>query len=456
MSWTVGRETTREEDKAYSLMGLFGVNMPLLYSEGARAIIRLQEEIMRTTYDHSLFAWRYPWAGINLSAPSINPSLFTWRNDSAYRGLLAPSINHFRGCGDIISVDYATYDAQFSQFRKAQKEPMPHFSQTNYGTQIELPLQAHMATTGFYKAYLACTLMRRYPPKFQNDFLYVKLRHRPSAGTDSYERFETFEFPNDLWGLIDTQIETKRIFVATMDPSVFGFKDMTISHMRDISFKTPMEVEFKIGPPSFFHDRASKGIRLVYSPEYYCSGPIRKDFSRPEYVLNFAPTNNNAFLALRLGSATFWNTKDEQGKVVGSTFNFIVLCGIHDGALWTDVLIDTRTGYSGEAYTLYEPGTDVGRAARLAARPSTKRTIRQVFSPKIEELSSSLTTRMLKTKYAVPNASLQIEVTRRRRTDAHWSCDAVFKFQWSEDMIDNDTALVSRVEKKDDDWVRKL
>ncbi len=117
MSWAVGRQTTREKDRVYLLMGLFGVNMPLLYGEGARAIIRLQEEIKRTTDDHSLFAWR---------------------NDSGRRGLLATSIDHFKDCDDIISVDYATYDAQFSQFREAPKDPMPNFSQTNYCTYMEL------------------------------------------------------------------------------------------------------------------------------------------------------------------------------------------------------------------------------------------------------------------------------------------------------------------------------
>jgi len=56
MSWEARRQTTRQEDRAYSLMGLFGANMPLLYGEGPRAFIRLQEEIMRTTADQSLFA----------------------------------------------------------------------------------------------------------------------------------------------------------------------------------------------------------------------------------------------------------------------------------------------------------------------------------------------------------------------------------------------------------------
>jgi hypothetical protein len=58
MSWAAGRETTRPEDIAYCLMGMFNVNMPLLYGEGAhKAFYRLQEEIVNTSLDHSIFAW---------------------------------------------------------------------------------------------------------------------------------------------------------------------------------------------------------------------------------------------------------------------------------------------------------------------------------------------------------------------------------------------------------------
>jgi ankyrin repeat protein len=57
MSWASKRETSRKEDIAYCLMGIFRVNMPMLYGEGERAFIRLQEEIMKVSDDHSLFAW---------------------------------------------------------------------------------------------------------------------------------------------------------------------------------------------------------------------------------------------------------------------------------------------------------------------------------------------------------------------------------------------------------------
>lgn len=42
MSCAANRVTTRIEDQAYCLLGLFGVNMPLLYGEGEMAFIRLQ------------------------------------------------------------------------------------------------------------------------------------------------------------------------------------------------------------------------------------------------------------------------------------------------------------------------------------------------------------------------------------------------------------------------------
>ncbi|GAW20942.1 hypothetical protein ANO14919_104550 [Xylariales sp. No.14919] len=57
MSWAAAREATREEDRAYSLLGIFGVNMSLIYGERSKAFIRLQEEILKEIDDHSIFAW---------------------------------------------------------------------------------------------------------------------------------------------------------------------------------------------------------------------------------------------------------------------------------------------------------------------------------------------------------------------------------------------------------------
>ncbi|KAK0644599.1 heterokaryon incompatibility protein-domain-containing protein, partial [Cercophora newfieldiana] len=57
MSWAASRQTTRQEDVAYSLFGIFNVNLPLIYGEGEKAFLRLQEEILKQIDDHTLFAW---------------------------------------------------------------------------------------------------------------------------------------------------------------------------------------------------------------------------------------------------------------------------------------------------------------------------------------------------------------------------------------------------------------
>jgi len=65
MSWVAKRQTTRTEDMAYCLFGIFDINMPLLYGEGSKAFVRLQQAILQQTGDLSIFAWTLPK---NLSA----------------------------------------------------------------------------------------------------------------------------------------------------------------------------------------------------------------------------------------------------------------------------------------------------------------------------------------------------------------------------------------------------
>jgi len=114
MSWAASRQTTRKEDMAYSLLGLFGVNLPLIYGEGAdRAFRRLQEEIIRHTSDDSILAW-----GLDLDS-----SRFSANSKS---GPLARSPADFAGCGSL------------TWFPRTHIEP--HFSQTSAGLQIKLPL----------------------------------------------------------------------------------------------------------------------------------------------------------------------------------------------------------------------------------------------------------------------------------------------------------------------------
>ncbi|KAK7979878.1 hypothetical protein PG989_012335 [Apiospora arundinis] len=79
LSWASRRETTRVEDQAYCLLGIFNITMPMLYGEGPKSFLRLQEEILRQDGDLSLFAW-LPDAGqheIYMDMFALSPKQFT-------------------------------------------------------------------------------------------------------------------------------------------------------------------------------------------------------------------------------------------------------------------------------------------------------------------------------------------------------------------------------------------
>lgn len=115
MSWAARRQTTRVEDRAYSLMGLFGLHMQAIYGEGERAFWRLQQELLSQSMDYSIFAWE--------------------SDDPAPQGLLASSPEQFANCANIIETPYA-------QFVTAWKlpDPVPEMQRSGLGLRLRLPL----------------------------------------------------------------------------------------------------------------------------------------------------------------------------------------------------------------------------------------------------------------------------------------------------------------------------
>lgn len=120
MSWAAERTTTRKEDIAYSLLGIFGVSMPLIYGEGPRAFLRLQEEIARSAFDPTLLAWNVQHNGQPMLPEEAKPysrwlsalNFLTGREhpwstssqplfQSPPTGYLAPGPEHFLYCKNI-------------------------------------------------------------------------------------------------------------------------------------------------------------------------------------------------------------------------------------------------------------------------------------------------------------------------------------------------------------------
>ncbi|RGP78322.1 hypothetical protein FLONG3_3458 [Fusarium longipes] len=94
MSWAAKRETKREEDIAYCLLGIFNVTMPMIYGEGGKAFERLQLKIMEQTTDDSIFSW-----GISQARPSEQIST---EDESISAGVFASSPRDFAPCGNIV------------------------------------------------------------------------------------------------------------------------------------------------------------------------------------------------------------------------------------------------------------------------------------------------------------------------------------------------------------------
>lgn len=108
MSWAAHRKTARIEDEAYCLMGLFDVNMPLLYGEGEKAFIRLQEEIVRYTGDQTILSW--------MASASSHGS------EDAWNGCFAPNAEAFSQAQHL----YSTWESDLAL--------------TSVGLKISLPL----------------------------------------------------------------------------------------------------------------------------------------------------------------------------------------------------------------------------------------------------------------------------------------------------------------------------
>lgn len=161
MSWAAGRQTTRLEDNAYSLLGIFDVNMPMLYGEGEKAFIRLQEEIAKETNDLTLFAWQAVGTDQGGSGQSASQK---------YRGILAKSPAEFANSGDVVPRS----DHRFNE----------EFVMTNKGLRINADLAQGYG--GDYILILNC--FRRGRPE-QNIGIYLK-----HHGASVYARDKPQEF----------------------------------------------------------------------------------------------------------------------------------------------------------------------------------------------------------------------------------------------------------------------
>ena len=142
MSWAANRSTTRVEDRAYSLMGLLDVKMPMLYGEEKKAFHRLQLEIIRSSDDQSIFAWG--WNSPRVEIGSI----------------LADNPSCFKGCSNMKLIDNGDFIGRaieaFPKLRSVDANKLGVFANTNRGIQIWMLLCAYRESKSVFRAYLPC------------------------------------------------------------------------------------------------------------------------------------------------------------------------------------------------------------------------------------------------------------------------------------------------------------
>jgi hypothetical protein len=145
-------------------LAFFDINMPLLYGEGARAFIRLQEEIMKISDDKSLFAWR-------------DPTFDSYRDDypeaSKPQGLLAASPGLFQHSDTI---------AQFYSETPGRAVSVS----TNKGLQVDLLMCQDLSFPSgqVYMAVLDCQI-----GKVPGLLAGIRLRRLSSTG-EQYARID--------------------------------------------------------------------------------------------------------------------------------------------------------------------------------------------------------------------------------------------------------------------------
>lgn len=206
MSWAASRETTRLEDMAYSLLGIFEVNMALIYGEGPKAFTRLQEEIIKHTNDLSILAWDAS------AGASINP----------YCGILAesPKVFDFLDKALLQELSDSTASRTF----------VPEFAITNRGLRITTELLVSTDVNHGPRGYFLCLSNFEKPPGMG---IYLR-----KVGLNSFVRLAhmrlTGHVGNDSIDWVES-LHLQTIYIATSAPGA-SFLDDTVARYPPIHF----------------------------------------------------------------------------------------------------------------------------------------------------------------------------------------------------------------------------
>ncbi|EIW54582.1 HET-domain-containing protein [Trametes versicolor FP-101664 SS1] len=317
MSWAANRKTTRIEDRAYSLLGIFGINMPTIYGEGERAFVRLQEEILRRIPDQSIFAWGPMHKDIKLARQLMERDRFEDSERATHgrqaniafdvqgrlQDLLASSPSEFADSAGYKAVNIADLAATFGIEAK-----MPHYAVTSNGIRAILPLstdaieswKSWMARTGAANTQhvqlglLACE-------NADGELIILLLRRGKQAAGDRYDVGEFIDgteghhyhrgafFPRTLLHAVETVPATmanaRGIYDQVDEEVDEGEGSASPPPKGSTKEKKPRVIKFRYGKfelkPLYIHHPNS-----LLPPQTHPDGPVR-DVMAPQPNFTF-------------------------------------------------------------------------------------------------------------------------------------------------------------------------
>jgi hypothetical protein len=236
MSWAARRETTKEEDMAYCLMGLFDVNMPLLYGEGgAKAFVRLQEEIMKDSDDQSLFAWSAINDGarqkVLFKAPPTLVSSMTYHHDKDVIPIFATHPCFFR-------------DSDSREYIRPSHPGGQPYELTNIGVRMRSPLLVLDLERSWYLLVLNC----HYKLIFEG-LVGLAVKKLPGDGVPRFLRLNNVglfkvQRPKEANNLLASEVYLcKKVAPQFVHSTV---KQMNVPHARIFLPLTPEQFEKKL------------------------------------------------------------------------------------------------------------------------------------------------------------------------------------------------------------------
>jgi len=231
MSWAANRVTTRPEDIAYCLFGIFDIGIDLRYGEGGEsAFLRLQRQILIEIQDDTILAWDYgaehsrempTAAGTWVGALATSPSAFQNCRNTAKRGFGTTDLKAVDSAGGNLPMTLVIQDTESGAF--GLLDCGPAFGPDSDKV-VAVPLQLSVLSNGTVPdQYVRPVgrrpiLMPREEPTAASQSVYIKIKKPPLLSNRKYWIFvhsgnpiglEVIDvYPRASWNQVTRLIQT--------------------------------------------------------------------------------------------------------------------------------------------------------------------------------------------------------------------------------------------------------